>query len=58
MRNTAFPTTRPALGYVAAASSRGTGLEMLLAFLAGFGLVHAPAAIILFFKRVRGEGRT
>lgn len=27
-------------------------------FFIGFGLVHVPAALILFFKRQRGEGRT
>jgi hypothetical protein len=47
-----------AFGYVAAATSGATGLTALLAFLAGFGVVHVPAAIILFFKRIRGEGRT
>jgi hypothetical protein len=30
----------------------------LLAFLAGFGMVHFPAALILFFKHYRGEGRS
>ncbi len=28
---------------------------MLLAFLTGFGLVHVPAAAILFFKRQRAR---
>jgi hypothetical protein len=28
------------------------------AFLGGFGVVHLPAAIILFGKRARGEGRS
>lgn len=27
-------------------------------FFIGFGLVHVPAAAILFLKRQRGEGRT
>lgn len=27
-------------------------------FFIGFGLVHVPAALILFLKRQRGEGRT
>jgi hypothetical protein len=30
----------------------------LLAFLVGFGMVHFPAALILFFKHFRGEGRS
>jgi hypothetical protein len=30
----------------------------VLAFLIGFGLVHLPAALILFFKGARREGRT
>ncbi len=30
----------------------------LLAFLVGFGMVHFPAALILFFKHYRGEGRS
>jgi hypothetical protein len=29
-----------------------------LAFLVGFGMVHFPAALILFFKRYRGEGKS
>lgn len=27
-------------------------------FFVGFGLVHVPAALILYLKRQRGEGRT
>jgi hypothetical protein len=30
----------------------------LLAFLVGFGMVHFPAALILFFKHYRGEGKS
>jgi hypothetical protein len=29
-----------------------------LAFLVGFGMVHFPAALILFFKHYRGEGKS
>ena len=47
-----------AFGYAAATSSGAHGLAALLAFLVGFGVVHVPAAIILFFKRARHEGRS
>jgi hypothetical protein len=30
----------------------------VLAFLSGFGAVHVPAALILFFKRQSGAGRS
>jgi len=30
----------------------------VLAFLAGFGLVHLPPALVLMLKGVRGEGRS
>lgn len=33
-------------------------LPQLASFLIGFGLVHLPAAIVLFVKRKRGEGRS
>ena len=33
-------------------------ITALLAFLVGFGLVHVPAALILFIKRKRGEKKT
>ncbi|HEY8608216.1 MAG TPA: hypothetical protein VIM12_13965 [Noviherbaspirillum sp.] len=33
-------------------------LPQVLAFLIGFGLVHTPAAIILFLKGRRGEGKS
>ena len=35
-----------------------TPSDATLAFLNGLGLVHLPAAAILFLKRNRGEGRT
>lgn len=47
-----------ALGYVGAATYPEDRVAVLLAFLAGFGVVHAPAAVILFVKRARGEGRS
>ena len=34
------------------------GLRALLGFLSGFGLVHVPAAFILFLKRMRGDGQS
>jgi hypothetical protein len=45
-------------GYTAAVSSGAKGLTALLAFLVGFGVVHVPAAIVLFFKHMRHEGRS
>lgn len=33
-------------------------LPQAMAFLVGFGLVHLPAAILLFIKSRRGEGRS
>lgn len=33
-------------------------LRSILLFLAGFGMVHVPAAVILFIKGRRGSGRT
>lgn len=47
-----------AFGYVGAASAGAQGTVALLLFLIGFGLVHAPAAIILFVKRGRGAGKS
>lgn len=35
-----------------------TDVDAALAFVAGFGLVHVPAAIILRLKRARGAGKT
>lgn len=43
-----------AFGFVVATIYSNTqGLSSLLAFLLGFGVVHIPAAIILFLKRQR-----
>lgn len=47
-----------AFGYVGATGSGAEGRLALLLFLVGFGLVHAPAAIILFVKRSRGAGKS
>ncbi|MGQ0749060.1 MAG: hypothetical protein ACT4PS_00850 [Betaproteobacteria bacterium] len=47
-----------AFGYVNAVSSGAQGGLALLMFFIGFGLVHAPAAVILFIKRHRGSGAT
>lgn len=33
-------------------------LPQIMTFLVGFGLVHLPAAIILFIKSRRGEGQS
>lgn len=33
-------------------------VEQVLGFLTGFGFVHVPAAIVLFVKSRRGEGRS
>jgi hypothetical protein len=46
-----------AFGYVASAHAQTRG-EALLSFLAGFGAVHLPAAIILFLKRAGGAGKS
>lgn len=48
-----------AFGYVAARTlADGQGIPASLVFLTGFGLVHFPAAIILFIKRERGAGKS
>jgi hypothetical protein len=47
-----------AFGYVMAAYYAGPPSHLPLVFLAGFGAVHVPAAIILFVKRARGEGKS
>jgi hypothetical protein len=47
-----------AFGYVAAKAFRAEGAAALFVFIAGFGLVHVPAAIILFFKHAAHEGRS
>lgn len=62
--NARIVATRLFLALVAAAFgwtlSAGATVEAerLLVFLAGFGMVHVPAAVILFIKRRRGSGRT
>ena len=33
-------------------------LPKILTFIIGFGVVHLPAAIVLFIKRKRGEGKS
>lgn len=45
------------LGYVYARLAPDHPAPML-AFIQGFGLVHVPAALILFFKKARHEGRS
>jgi hypothetical protein len=47
-----------ALGAVMALSYGADYPSALLVFLAGFGAVHFPAAVILFVKHARGSGRT
>ena len=47
-----------AFGYVTTAASGATGATALFAFLAGFGVVHLPAAIILVLKHLRHEPRS
>ena len=47
-----------ALGWQFAASYPEDPPLALLAFLVGFGMVHFPAALILFFKHHRGEGKS
>ena len=47
-----------AFGYVGASAAGAQGALALLLFLVGFGLVHAPAAIILYIKRARGTGKS
>jgi hypothetical protein len=44
-----------AFGLVSASYYAALGLPSALVFLSGFGLVHVPAAFILFLKRRRGE---
>jgi len=46
-----------AAGWVASAYAPA-GAPTMLAFVQAFGLVHVPAALILFFKRARHEGRS
>jgi hypothetical protein len=46
------------LGYVAADNFSDAGVPPLLTFLIGFGAVHVPAALILFFKHAGGAGKS
>jgi tellurite resistance protein TehA-like permease len=46
-----------ALGYVGSLYAQDAA-GALVAFLAGFGVVHFPAAVILFVKRARGTGKS
>jgi hypothetical protein len=50
--------TAAAFAWMVVETSRATGLSALLGFLAGFGIVHLPAAIILFLKRARHEHKS
>jgi len=45
-------------GYVAADNFSDAGKPALLTFLIGFGAVHVPAALILFFKHAAGAGKS
>ena len=47
-----------AFGFVMALGYPQEPALALLAFLVGFGMVHFPAALILFFKHYRGEGKS
>lgn len=47
-----------AFGAVSVISASGEDVPGILVFLIGFGLVHTPAAIILFFKREQGAGKS
>jgi uncharacterized membrane protein YfcA len=42
-------------GWVTSSRYPVEGLTQLLVFLSAFGVVHVPAAAILFIKRKRGE---
>lgn len=44
-------------GLVSTMAMQGT-VGNILSFLMGFGLVHVPAAVILFIKGQRGAGKT
>lgn len=48
-----------ALGYVAARHYAGPfGVPQGVAFLLGFGVVHVPAAVLLWLKQRRGAGKS
>jgi hypothetical protein len=40
------------------ATTQPEAVFKVLGFLAGFGVVHVPAAFVLFFKRLRGSGKS
>ena len=50
--------TGVAFGYVAATTFPPEDVPPALAFLVAFGAVHFPAALILFFKRGSGAGKS
>ena len=47
-----------AFGYAVAANLPGPRQLALPIFLAAFGVVHLPAALILFFKDLQGAGKS
>jgi hypothetical protein len=47
-----------AVGGLSVAIYAHEGIFAVLAFAAGFGVVHVPAAFILLIKRSRGAGKT
>jgi hypothetical protein len=47
-----------AFGYISAAAYSSDPLVAVLVFLIAFGMVHAPAALILLFKHWQGAGRS
>jgi hypothetical protein len=51
-------TVGAALGCLSARSFPNDPVLALLAFMIGFGVVHFPAAFILFVKQERGSGKT
>ena len=46
------------VGYVSVTQHPGHPLVELLEFILGFGVVHVPAALILFFKGQRRAGKS
>ena len=47
-----------AVGFMLVRTWTGGSVPPAALFFAGFGLVHVPAALILFLKGRRGEGRS
>ncbi len=47
-----------AIGFTMVRTWTGGGVPQAAVFFTGFGLVHVPAALILFLKRRRGEGKS